>query len=184
MEKPIIIKPSKVRKLLDGEKTQDRRLVRIQPNHIGNGMYSVTGKLGSFMFKGKPDSKYWHLLEKPFDKGDLLWVRENFQIMEDGSIIYEADYLSLSDEEVKEMTNTKRSWNASIHMKYEQSRLRLLVTDIKIQRLEEITEEEARMEGFESLADLIKEWKEHGENPWLWALNIKIKENGNRENNT
>lgn len=146
-DRPIIFSAPMVGALLAGRKTQTRRI--------------------AWRNEGDPDPQAvphpspWQLT-KP---GDRLWVREAWQdycplwegawcghgthegIVRDHRPVYRADPAEtwLRGPEGKEQPPTK--WRPSIHMPRWASRLTLTVTDVRVQRLQEISEADARAEG-------------------------------------
>lgn len=137
--------------------------------------------------------------------GDELWVRESFWeektqdftnvAFEDGTLI------QLKDQKVFHIPNWKPQgtiWKkkSPLFMPREASRITLIVESVKVERLHDITEEGALMEGlsFRNFAEMDKEplskpieqyrklWKEmHGEaswdlNPWVWVIGFSVKE--------
>lgn len=81
----------------------------------------------------------------PYSIGDILWVRESFTV-EMMRYRYKADDY-ITDEEKAE--NIKPKWRPSIHMPKEACRIFLKVTDVRCERLHEITEQDAVDEGVE-----------------------------------
>ena len=162
---PIIFSASMVQALLAGRKTQTRRVVK--PSN-SRGMWSDypksnwdslcfntarrvpidTGRVGLKMLRAKDDN-YWVTLRPIWYPGDLLWVRETWwdridrlpAIHDLGAIHYVADGW-----EPPEGTNLhyKRS---SAHMPRWASRITLRITDVSVERVQEIISRDARREG-------------------------------------
>lgn len=150
-DKPIIFSAPMVRALLDGRKTQTRRILLIIKgltlnDIITEGIKDPTGYNAAL-----------HQLRVPrYAPGDRLWVRETWSAIMDGGwtiadarrrmfgekIVYRADGNAYEDGD---------GWWPSIHMPREFSRLTLTVTDVRVQRLQEISEADARAEGIERL---------------------------------
>lgn len=78
--------------------------------------------------------------------GDRLWVRESFLIKPNGEFYYKAD-----DPICNGWNDNGKSisWKPSIHMPREASRITLEITGVRIERLKDITEDDARAEGVE-----------------------------------
>lgn len=146
--KPILFSGPMVRALLEGRKTQTRRILKTQP-HAGL-------RDSVFVASGVEDG-HGREIKIPYYPGDLLWVRETWQqwppqnrmLMEDRPRIYRA-----TDEEPRgpfpewsNWSDGKFRWRPGIHMNRWASRLTLEVTDVRIQRLHEISEADARAEG-------------------------------------
>lgn len=139
--RPILFNTDMVKAILAGRKTQTRREVKTWkderlPKFVNGAME------GSCPF-GQP--------------GDLLYVRETFRLYDSsmecacydpctcsrhhGKPMYFADGFSAKDE---------LKWKPSIHMPREFSRLTLEITDVRVERLQDISEEDARSEGIQS----------------------------------
>lgn len=74
----------------------------------------------------------------PYRPGDILYVRETWT--QDGDVYrYKAGFY-----------DQNRKWRPSIHMPREAARIFLRVTDVRVERLQEITDEQAILEGFEA----------------------------------
>lgn len=84
-------------------------------------------------------------VKAPYSIGDILWLRESHTI-EMMRYRYKADDY-ITDEEKAE--NIKLKWRPSIHMPKEACRIFLKVTDVRVERLHEITEQDAVDEGIE-----------------------------------
>jgi hypothetical protein len=150
-ERPILFSALMVRAILDGRKTQTRRVMKPQP---------ITGKdsFGGYMkLKGYeadyPDDMAW-LIEKacPYGQaGDRLWVRETWT----DKGVMDGQYAYRADGEPPPWIATEESfrWRSSIHMPKTASRITLKITDVRVQRLQEISEEDARAEGIERYAE-------------------------------
>jgi hypothetical protein len=119
-ERPILFSGPMVRAILDGSKTQTRRTFKGTTEHRSICPY------------GAP--------------GDRLWVRETFaQGVEGcpGGISYRADHFDpKGDGPAHPM-----KWRPSIFMPRASSRILLEITDVRVQRLQEISDEDARAEG-------------------------------------
>lgn len=76
----------------------------------------------------------------PYQPSDILYVRESYSELTFG-YVYKAD-----GENIDHLGNVIK-WHPSIHMPKEASRIWLKVTDVRVERLQEITEEQACMEG-------------------------------------
>jgi hypothetical protein len=133
----MIFSPEMVRALGDGRKTQTRRLLKPQPPKGAYFRAWNIGPNGNFgHFWRDPDEQYD--IRLPAWRGDRLWVREAFHI--DGTQVnYRAD--------APDASNPPGPWRPSIHMPRWASRLTLVVTDVRVQRVQDITEADARAEG-------------------------------------
>lgn len=139
-DKPIIFSAPMIRALLGGRKSQTRRVLKPQPFPVGGPFYRphpVT------------DPRQWHSVSArgfivniqtlPYAPGDRLWVREACHIDGDQTT-YRADMPAGCD-------TRGWGWKTSIFMPRWASRLTLTVTDVRVQRVREISEADAAAEG-------------------------------------
>jgi hypothetical protein len=181
-ERPILFSGPMVRAILDGRKTQTRRIVR---GTIGerDGVAVLEGQT----IEGNPAVLGQCQYGRP---GDRLWVRETWS-QPGGRLHYRADEVDHGEVHV---------WVPSIHMPRRYSRLSLEITEVRVQRLQEISEADARAEGapvgeklpgtvngepaevmaldprlaflwlWDSINGKRAPWSS---NPWVWALTFK-----------
>lgn len=176
-DRPIIFSGPMVQALLTGRKNQTRRILKPQPPK--NARYT-----GIHFASDEPDSWFFNSPNGPskarraHEAGDHLWVRESgyqlgnaadecrerdgyeacgFRYAADGAAIYLPGMHPGHDYERR---------RPSIHMPRWASRLTLLVTDVRVERLQDISEEDARAEGAEwakvgsgSFLRLREEWR-------------------------
>lgn len=137
--------------LLAGTKTQTRRLVKPQPPKSWN-FHKMNGNIARFFFN--PIS--WGFIKCPYGQvGDVIWVRETFLDATDFAC---SDY-DPEDPESGERYSFKAdcpadqwtvyTWKPSLFMPKEACRIWLEITDIRVERLNEISEEDALAEGVE-----------------------------------
>lgn len=166
MDRPILFSGPMVRALLAGSKTQTRRIVKPQPIVHPAGNWSWEGRNGGFvgaagthLDEGFPASARHWVRTQP---GDRLWVREAHYLTDDGD--YERAVFAVDVEVVREhlasierlkVSHPQADWSRharlrpGIHMPRWASRLTLTVTDVRVQRLQDISEEDAQAEGAE-----------------------------------
>ena len=120
-EKPIIFSTEMVRAIQNGRKSQTRRVIKPQPPAEEYGAWGI---------------------KCPYKPGDVLWAKEAWGISTEGKVIYKADYM---DEEALLADGEK--WRSPRFMPKKHARIFLLVTNIKPERLQDITEESAIREG-------------------------------------
>jgi len=207
-EKPIIFNTEMVRAILEGRKTQTRRPVKLQPKeqieigHDGENWHCYI--LKEQPFEWKVGKKYWRYgapwgsqpdFEQPFPEcpygqvGDVLYVRETWKqantyygAIADYKYIYKAGY-----EKEKGIQEEER-WHPSVHMPREAARLFLKVTDVRVERLQEITYNDCLREGMwnygtdvDTLAAFQELWqnlnakKGYGweTNCWVWVVEFE-----------
>lgn len=145
-ERPILFSTSMVQAILAGRKTQTRRVVKFPlkcPTHhvsVGNGQ--------------TPPPTTWC----PYGKvGDVLWVRENFcfaDSFDNGKEVRTYAY------QATPFTNLKVRWKPSIHMPKAACRIFLRITNVRVERLQDISESDAISEGVEKqFTPLFQEWR-------------------------
>lgn len=214
--RPILFSGPMVRALLEG-KTQTRRIVKPQPPHRTNFVRFNDGR--AFFCDGNHPKhhaceEYEYGVKCPYGvPGDLLWVRETWGVgtrpdpnegWRDG-IEYRADDFELSENELLplhkanvpdgiDLDDYRGRWRPSIHMPRWASRLTLELTDVRIERVQEISDADAMAEGFEheyadngdvkrpasfKFLDLfydINKRAPRDENSWVWVLTFKVHE--------
>lgn len=134
-EKPIIFSGPMVRAIREGRKSQTRRLLKPQPNSGPDGKMVNLGS-GSWGLSDGILSGEWKLASP----GDRLWVREAWAKDGDCPLQYRAGPHVADDA-------LGVRWRPSIHMPRWASRITLEVTEVRVQRLQDISEEDARAEG-------------------------------------
>lgn len=164
-ERPIIFSGEMVRAILDGRKTQTRRVVKTEMGYCPE-LWQIT-------FKKKDGKGYWLypnakeavIADCPYGKpGDRLWVRETFACAF-GPNRDEADtpenykFLYKADSQPCDLTG---AWKPSIHMPRKASRITLELTDIRVEPLQRITEADAVAEGID------RPWRPEGQALDYW----------------
>lgn len=207
-ERGMIFNGEMVRAILDGRKTQTRRIMKPQPTpctlqkgghwwpsnvfktmlHIEEEMQNGKGGWGGLVGDACPFGAV----------GDRIWVRETFsghylddaqiQDIKDGRdkatdlCEYRADY--------PDGYQAADGWTPSIHMPRWASRILLEITDVRVERLASISQEDAAKEGypanpepyggsmdkwlwFRQLWDSIYPEQSFSHNPWVWVIEFK-----------
>lgn len=168
--RPILFSGEMVRAILDGRKTQTRRVVVPQPSHVeGNTLY-----LDGDGFYGRAARD--RIIHCPYGApGDRLWVRETWTefyassrgATHETGVRYKADggerILSVPTARYgASLTDDDRlAWRPSIHMPRWASRITLEITDVRVQRVQEISEEDAIAEGMRWVAPTEEEQRAH-----------------------
>lgn len=136
--KPILFSTGMVQAILEGRKTQTRRIIKVKGElgeieHCNDGLYvNKTGKLGNqFVVKSK------------YVKGDILWVRETWKDSPKQATWQEYSYKANYHPALAELTK----WKPSIFMPKQAARLFLEVIDVKVERLNNISQIDAEREG-------------------------------------
>ncbi|RXT91384.1 hypothetical protein B1F69_14295 [Pseudomonas syringae] len=207
-ERPILFSAPMVRAILSGQKTVTRRALKVQPHIDASGNFCVGGANYGQDIYGKPVTKHFVSSNCPHGKpGDRLWVREtwycdHFDLMrgpylkpddldvsearDDGMLVYAADGLAPYEAE-------QPVWKPSIHMPRWASRILLQITDVRVERLQDISKEQALDEGvmscerdidpdgndyapielFGGLWTMINGDGSYQSNPWVWVVEFK-----------
>jgi len=144
-ERPILFSAPMVRALLNGSKTQTRRVVKPQPTYSGGAWKCADGSAHQ---ASRPSRSL--LASCPYGQpGDRLWVRETFHVTKgaqrwpDGTILYRADHGVDIGGSYIDCAN----WKPSIFMPRAASRITLEVTGVRVERLNDISEADAVTEG-------------------------------------
>lgn len=181
---PMLFSTEMVRAILDGKKTQTRRMVKPQPDDEGN--------IAATTNRGEPVKLNVH--ERglgPCAPGDVLWVRETWATVTKGvgfsaydEYIYRLDYRGEAPDR----------WRPSIHMPKAAARIFLRVTDVRVGRVRDISREDMYAEGvpeektvgdttgravyplaFARLWDSLAKRDEDkwAANPWVWVIEFE-----------
>lgn len=153
---PILFNTEMVKAILDGRKTCTRRLVKFLPGK--NPQWTGYIKDGLMLYNGKNEPC---IRKAPYQPGDILYVRETWERFECWNC--EGDERGNCPKEPQKSVLDKTwgcymyratneisgdaKWHPSIHMPKEAARIWLKVTDVRVERLQEITEDGAREEG-------------------------------------
>lgn len=149
---PILFNTEMVRAILDGRKSCTRRLVKPQPDEkhtypLGFVTDSTEKKnVGCFGFGIDEYSGSVQYAKQLYQPGDILYVRETWgEGYEEGTYIYKADDKLANLPSFSE--SSKLIYHPSIHMPKEAARIWLRVTNVRVERLNEITDKDAEREG-------------------------------------
>ncbi len=134
--KPILFNTKMVRANLDGRKSCTRRLVKFLPGE--SPQWTGYIKDGLMLYNGKNEPC---IRKAPCQPGDILYVRETWKKAPNGYYYYE----DWQRDDIADVTK----WKPSIHMPKEAARIWLKVTDVRVERLQEITEVDIQKEGVE-----------------------------------
>lgn len=141
--KPILFNTEMVRAILDGRKDATRRIVKgFIPDDAVWGYTAFTPK-GYISCRGTFADGYGEKFFKlPCEPGDILYVRETWKKAPNGYYYYE----DWQRNDIADITK----WKRSIHMPKEAARIWLKVMNVRVERLQEITEVQAQAEGCNS----------------------------------
>lgn len=164
-ECPIILNAEEVRAILEGRKTVTRRVMRVQPSdgYKFTEMSENWPSVAKFERGQTPIVEGFGWSTCPYGQpGDMLWVRETWS-GDDEAIYYRA-----TDNET-----CGPPWFPSIHMPRWASRLTLEVTGVRVERVQDITVEQAEAEGV-TRSPGVSSWDPCGEFGKLWdSINAK-----------
>lgn len=139
MEKPILFSTDMVQAILDGRKTMTRRVIKVD-DAPDNWKASIAG---TSIVRTDP----YNVKLSRYAAGDILWVRETWSTMDDlpyDNYVYRTDYGTTEDDS---FPPSMFKWRPSIHMPREACRLRLLVKNVRVERLQEILCGDMKREG-------------------------------------
>lgn len=207
--KPILFNTEMVQAILEGRKTQTRRVVKSQPMDCtcedcekrdeiyfnARSGYIRCRNCNSAIYNG--NGKFCFA---PYNIGDILYVRETWERLDcsccegdgvtgscfscpdtnEGCYVYRASHYITGD----------ARWHPSIHMPKEAARIFLKVTDVRVERLQDITEEQAKQEGVLSTLGIAARtgfktvWSSTiktadrdkyswDANPWVWVIEFE-----------
>ena len=220
-ERPILFTAPMVRAILEGRKTVTRRAIKVQPHIDASGNFCVGSSNYGQDGYGKPVTKHFVNGCCPYGKpSDRLWVRETFAIesnrwaddpyspphkdgrptqrYEDNK--WDQPHYKATDAEPELWYDDRDSpgcrWKPSIHMPRWACRILLEITDVRVERLQDITYEQAAAEGVHR--GPLREWCASDEggachkypvsafrdlwqsvggswdaNPWVWVVEFK-----------
>lgn len=149
---PILFNTEMVRAILEGRKSCTRRINKDANDYIVPDMDFYDSDKRTYAVHNYLDKEHTDKLSIaertcPICPGDILYVRETWY--EDGyRFMYRADY-SCTEIFFKGGHEVKLKWHPSIHMPKEAARIWLKVTDVRVERLQEITSEQIGREGVE-----------------------------------
>lgn len=166
-ERPILFNGAMVRAILDGRKTQTRRIVRPQPvmrkfhpNAIAPAFIKpqLTKGFNAVGVDVCNNNNFAYLKNPLARKGDRLWVKETFCVVNDDDERW-IDYRATPRYEESHPAGWENApddpdalkWESSIHMPRWASRINLEVIDVRVERLQDITEEAAMAEGVQRM---------------------------------
>ncbi|ELX2275708.1 TPA: hypothetical protein ACPZAW_000674 [Yersinia enterocolitica] len=189
-EKPILFNSEMVQAILSGRKTQTRRIISEKTLHLF-GVAASAGQCHPIELCDQRSQSYY-LDFCPLGKpGDQLWVREAFAagLCTESTLAYRATHKT---EDLEEGWGETIKWTPSIHMPRWASRINLLITGVRVERLRDISEQDAMAEGcaygkgngeidlavrpenhFPTLWASIYGAESWQANPWVWVINFE-----------
>lgn len=199
-ETPILFSAENIPPILEGRKVQTRRLIKLPRWAIPGDEYDFEIDRAYIGNEQATTREAWpHAIAKvsgclapipsPFGyEKDRLWVKETYAIAGTGLVFYKAD--PGRDIPLKERD---WAWNSPRFMPREYSRISLELTEVRVERLQDITEEDAKAEGaiaagLDDLAGAFPTYRQgykllweriNGRgswalNPWIWCLTFRL----------
>ena len=211
----MIFNAEMVRALLDGRKTQTRRPIKWKETRFTEIGEREDGSKWPWSEDAEHACDFWHPC--PFGAvGDRIWVREAFRVhsraTDVATLVYKASERNSWTEQTRRVPvavcnkpATPEKWTPSLHMPRWASRILLEITDVRVERLNAISEEDARAEGiidggclncgepepcgcvnpepdatdaFAYLWQSIYGQESWNANPWVWVIEFKRVEGG------
>lgn len=153
MEKPILFNTEMVKAILEGRKTQTRRIAM---HHDEIRPFKCSQYPDGWWMNGRVyktfESMFCDIRRKTkFKVGDILWVRETWGKLTECDVFppyepHEERFIYRAD--IGDPDHFQAKWHPSIHMPKEAARIFLRVKNVRVERLQSITNEQAIAEGF------------------------------------
>lgn len=201
----MIFNAEMVRAILDGRKTQTRRPIKWKQTRFTEIAERDDGSLWPWAEDCERGGDIWFAC--PYGEiGDRIWVRETFRVhsraTDVATLVYRASVRNSWTEQthrvpiaVCDKPATPEKWTPSIHMPRWASRILLEITDVRVERLRDLSEEDAKSEGITPPAGgVLPGWEYRinfrdlwmdiygtdswEANPWVWVIEFKRVEGG------
>ncbi|EHT8836795.1 hypothetical protein VQX66_003630 [Salmonella enterica] len=204
-ERGMIFNAEMVRAILDGRKTQTRRPIKWKQTRFTEMAERDDGSLWPWAEDCERGGDIWFAC--PYGEiGDRILVRETFRVhsraTDVATLVYRASVRNSWTEQTHRVPvavcnkpATPEKWTPSIHMPRWASRITLEITDVRVERLRDLSEEDAKSEGIiPSAGGVLPGWEyrinfrdlwmdiygtDNWEaNPWVWVIEFKRVEGG------
>ncbi len=194
---PILFSAPMVRALLAGTKSQTRRGIKPQPDLVTNEI------VARFTPNDQKLGRLGEVVNCPYGQvGDQLWVRETWQPHPEAGMDYpgqniQSDCVCYAADFNEHEVSDSKPWKPSIHMPRWASRIQLEITGIRVERLQDIIEDDALAEGityrdlpdnpddttkartwYRGLWSTINGFDSWEQNPYVWVIEFKVIKNG------
>jgi len=186
-ERPITFTRAEVFAIRDGRKTQFRRVVKwpLLSKSDGSKRRMLVEKDAGLLSEILRENtrSHPHLQFCPYGQpGDRLWVRELWSPY-GTKAIYRADTTPSVTEMLKRAGHTGiGSWTPAVQMPRKHSRFWLENQSVRVERLQDITEDGATAEGDDPLSWFAHCWrKSWAANPWVWVVAFRVVEGGRND---
>lgn len=196
----MIFNAEMVRAILDGRKTQTRRPIKWKQTRFTEIAERDDGSLWPWAEDCERGGDIWFAC--PYGEiGDRIWVRETFRVhsraTDVATLVYRASVRNSWTEQTHRVPvavcnkpATPEKWTPSIHMPRWASRILLEITDVRVERLRDLSEEDAKSEGITPPAGgVLPGWEYRinfrdlwmdiygtdswEANPWVWVIEFK-----------
>ena len=187
--KPILFSTEMVRAILDGRKTQTRRIAF---EHDDLREFKSEAYPEGWWYKGrvfKTFDDFLHYPQSPrcmYAPGDIIWVRETWDCIPaspGGHFRFSGRYYYKADGDIRP-DGWKGNWKPSIHMQKEAARIFLHVKDVRLERLQDINDDGVVSEGLEIGDPFDELWDSTvkktdlplygwNANPWVWVIKFE-----------
>lgn len=197
--KQILFNTEMVRAILDGRKSCTRRVIKFPVNRYTNNVpladKVVVQELRCDKVNFLEEPFFSYGMNLPYQPGDILYVRETwYKGLE--RYMYRADY-SDTEKFYRDGKEIEMKWHPSLHMPKDAARIFLRVTNVRVERLQDITVEDALAEGMDKYIRLNGELDENSiitsfigiwnstikksdldrygwnANPWVWVIEFE-----------
>lgn len=212
LEKPILFNTEMVKAILEGQKTCTRRIIKKKYSNTdidfhedkhGKRLVEIQNDAPAPRKNPNGTTTYSMVamkeIKKPYDIGDILYVRETWMMQSMSNFDKKAKFLFKAEpnERLKEVMlssdryedlikySYKKGWQPSLFMPKEAARIFLKVTNVRAERIQDITEDQIKKEGIiEELPPLAEDafrelWDSTTKdykwclNPWVWVIEFK-----------
>ena len=197
---PILFNTEMVRAILDGRKTVTRRICKDANEFTVPDMSFFDAEKRTYAVHNYADAEHTDKLSVaertcPICPGDILYVRETWCSRYDGEKYFYLADKRTKREEKKLLDYGEIKWRPSIHMPKEAARIFLKVKDVRVERLQDITEKQAETEGingsevlYDGYIDAREKFAELWDstikkadidrhswsaNPWVWVIEFE-----------
>ncbi len=187
-ERPILFSTDMVKAILEGRKTQTRRVVKPQPHKscVGYGasmsplhwIEKLPVDMTALYPNSKPTTINGDSIKCPYGQvGDRLWVRETWlespnitdKLLREGADTWAECYYVAAEtpQQIEQLKEWGWKVKPSIFMPRWASRITLEITDIRVQRVQDISQQDAIAEGVIFMGGMADNWDEA---PWCASL--------------
>lgn len=185
-ERPIIFSGDSVRAILAGNKTQTRRVLRVQPSDTMQPEFrGLAHHVKGALWRSGPPERSLCPYGVP---GERLWVKETFR---DPDTLEYFCYKASSADFPPFLDADSMKWTSPIFMRRSDSRITLEIADVQVQRVQDISDKDCLAEGMQPdetespVPNYVARFQYHWDsinakrgyswesNPWVWAITFR-----------